>query len=787
MSSRYSATTPRIPDDDGLGTVHNGITRFDWNYGDGSSRGSGPSTAHTYRNEGEYMVTLTVTDNEGDTDDDTATITVLPELVPPVARATGMAPGEYINLSRDSGQASYTFRDGGSYDPDGGALTYAWSVTGGVSTSPTTSPSVSVRYNSFGTKSAVLTVRDNEGATDTANANAVIKTYPTASAGSDKTVQVDNSVSFSGSGNDEDGGSIRTYTWRFGDGSTGSGSSPSHTYTSVGTYTAQLTVTDDEGDSGYDTLSVTVTEPPNQPPVAVASATPTKVNFGNTIQFSSAGSNDPDGSIDRYKWTFGDGNSSTSANPSHSFSSHGNYTARLTVTDDDDATDYAEVSLTITAPPIADAGIDLETRANRVVTILGYNSKDPDDDGLGTVHNGITRFDWNYGDGSSRGSGPSTAHTYRNEGEYMVTLTVTDNEGDTDDDTATITVLPELVPPVARATGMAPGEYINLSRDSGQASYTFRDGGSYDPDGGALTYAWSVTGGVSTSPTTSPSVSVRYNSFGTKSAVLTVRDNEGATDTANANAVIKTYPVVSVTYSPSSPDTTTSVSFDGTGSNDPDGGTIQSYRWVFGDGSTGSGSTTTHTYSAADTYTVSLTVTDDEGDSTTGSVSVTVSRISAPPECDDLVDKTIFLDESVSYSASCEDPDGGTPTYSWRFGDGASDDNVTSVTHSYSEPDEYTVTLTATDDEGDFTTKTATVTVNNRPPTATILGGNQLVEADQLVSFRGEGEDPDGGTVTFSWDFGDDAYDTQSTHSTITTVASCKYREPGNKTVTLHG
>ena len=351
---------------------------YRWNLGGSAYDITGSTTASPrcrYSTPGRRTVWLAVTDDENDTTWDSLTVSVAN--IPPVARATGMAPGEYINLSRDSGQASYTFRDGGSYDPDGGALTYAWSVTGGVSTSPTTSPSVSVRYNSFGTKSAVLTVRDNEGATDTANANAVIKTYPTASAGSDKTVQVDNSVSFSGSGNDEDGGSIRTYTWRFGDGSTGSGSSPSHTYTSVGTYTAQLTVTDDEGDSGYDTLSVTVTEPPNQPPVAVASATPTKVNFGNTIQFSSAGSNDPDGSIDRYKWTFGDGNSSTSANPSHSFSSHGNYTARLTVTDDDDATDYAEVSLTITAPPIADAGIDLETRANRVVTILGYNSKDP--------------------------------------------------------------------------------------------------------------------------------------------------------------------------------------------------------------------------------------------------------------------------------------------------------------------------------------------------------------------------------------------------------------------------
>ena len=68
------------------------------------------------------------------------------------------------------------------------------------------------------------------------------------------------------------------------------------------------------------------------------------------------------------------------------------------------------------------------------------------------------------------------------------------------------------------------------------------------------------------------------------------------------------------------------VTFDGTGSNDPDGGAL-TYAWSFGDGTTGSGATPTHTYGAAGVYTVVLTVTDD---CATTSTCQTVAQISAP-------------------------------------------------------------------------------------------------------------------------------------------------------------
>jgi PKD repeat protein len=89
----------------------------------------------------------------------------------------------------------------------------------------------------------------------------------------------------------------------------------------------------------------------NKPPVAVASANPTSGNAPLAVNFSSAGSSDPDGSIASYAWTFGDGGTSSSANPSHTYNAAGNYTAKLTLTDNLGATGNASVAISVTAPP----------------------------------------------------------------------------------------------------------------------------------------------------------------------------------------------------------------------------------------------------------------------------------------------------------------------------------------------------------------------------------------------------------------------------------------------------
>src|SRR5207247_10057060 len=117
-----------------------------------------------------------------------------------------------------------------------------------------------------------------------------------------------------------------------------------HSYAAAGTNTVGVTVTDKGGGSGAATATVTVTAT-NQPPTAAFTASCS----GLSCDFSD-GSSDPDGSVVAWRWSFGDGGTSSSQNPSHTYGAGGTYTVRLTVTDDRGATDATSNSVTVTAP-----------------------------------------------------------------------------------------------------------------------------------------------------------------------------------------------------------------------------------------------------------------------------------------------------------------------------------------------------------------------------------------------------------------------------------------------------
>jgi chitinase len=216
-------------------------------------------------------------------------------------------------------------------------------------------------------------------------------------------------VQFSSSGSSDPDGSLRSWLWRFGDGASSTDANPSHQYAAAGSYTVQLTVTDDRGASASTSTTASIStsggdgggscadlpryragsayaagarvynlvganllperficrvagwcgsaaawayEPgngshwreawdsegacgdaSNQPPQARANG-PYSGEAGVALRFSSAGSADADGSIASWRWDFGDGSSSTEANPSHTYANGGSYTVRLTVTDD---------------------------------------------------------------------------------------------------------------------------------------------------------------------------------------------------------------------------------------------------------------------------------------------------------------------------------------------------------------------------------------------------------------------------------------------------------------------
>ena len=93
--------------------------------------------------------------------------------------------------------------------------------------------------------------------------------------------------------------------------------------------------------SAHTTYNISAGTPGNLPPVAMGNATPTSGNVPLSVTFDGTGSTDSDGTVTNYLWTFGDGTTSSSPSPTHSYTAIGTYSAVLTVTDDDGATDPA--------------------------------------------------------------------------------------------------------------------------------------------------------------------------------------------------------------------------------------------------------------------------------------------------------------------------------------------------------------------------------------------------------------------------------------------------------------
>jgi len=130
------------------------------------------------------------------------------------------------------------------------------------------------------------------------------------------------------------------------------------------------------------TLLVLPSGAPNQPPGAVASGTPNSGVAPLTVNLSSAGSSDPDGSISSYSWNFGDGTAaSSSASPSHVYQNAGSYTAVMTVTDNRGATGTAQVSITVT-PGALTAPSNLTGSAGRGSVTLNWTDNSSSETGF---------------------------------------------------------------------------------------------------------------------------------------------------------------------------------------------------------------------------------------------------------------------------------------------------------------------------------------------------------------------------------------------------------------------
>ncbi len=239
---------------------------------------------------------------------------------------------------------------------------------------------------------------------------------------------------------------IASYSWDFGDGTAVvSGKTVKHTYVEPGTYVIVLEVKDAASPVNKGRTSQTVLvvgELPddsddadgNEPPDVVLLANPKEGYEGFTeFSFDGSGSSDPDDDDLTFEWMFGDGESADGAKATHVYAEAGNYTVRLTVTDEHNASAYDTQTIVVKSnvgnrAPQAIIGTGVRSiQAGEKIEFNGQNSYDPDND--------VLDFVWKFSQDDvviDTLTGGVVARTFQSEGAYQVVLTVSDGRGGTD-------------------------------------------------------------------------------------------------------------------------------------------------------------------------------------------------------------------------------------------------------------------------------------------------------------------------------------------------------------------
>ncbi|MCC7077875.1 MAG: PKD domain-containing protein [Acidimicrobiia bacterium] len=300
-----------------------------------------------------------------------------------------MRPRASFTFCPKAGTAPLTvaFDASASHDIDGTVAWYEWDFGDGAGIASMT-PTQTHTYTSPGTYTATLKVVDDKGAVSatytsptpvkvlTGPPGTVLKCQPpwwtggggdvpeAAATASPPTGPAPLDVTLDASASNDPDGTITSYVWDFGDGSMGSGATVAHTYTTPEdhTFTARLTVTDDDGHVDDTTVDVDVT---NTAPTAKLTTDPESGTAPLTVAFDGSTSTDPEGDL-THDWDFGDGSPhATGPTAAHTYTATGSYTATLTVTDTAGATATATTTIGVGGiPALVAPGVDPTVPSN---------------------------------------------------------------------------------------------------------------------------------------------------------------------------------------------------------------------------------------------------------------------------------------------------------------------------------------------------------------------------------------------------------------------------------------
>ena len=705
-------------------------------------------------NDKTYIFTLTVTDEDDGTDDDTVMITINSSPIARIESGKTTPSGESVTLVSTS-------LDG----DDVAELKYSWARTGGTGDAAkvtwtgedrsmlnvTPTDDVATMADAK-THEFTLMVTDEYEATHTSDPVTVTVEEPIAdpvvivAGGTTQTKSQGTSVVLDGTGSTKDRRrSIATYSWARTGGTGSSGITLTGGNTAQLSFTADdvapgaddvthiftLTVTDDGGNIGTETVTVTVQAGPK------ADAGGNRNIFsGAMVQLDGSGSRVGAGRTLKYTWTQLTSHADCTGSQISRVNLTGETTAMPTFTADNlgslsevkhlfqltvsalnsDGSETGETATAIAcltvvpanASPVAEAGSPQTVNPGELVELTGATATDADGNDTiashvwtrtgGTMNQSVSITNATSLTMAEFVAEPRTLAPGAADVEHIITLTVTDNRGEIGTDTVTITVMAPFAAPVANA---------GANQMVGSGAMVELDGmGSTFDRRRPISYAWTRTGGTGGSVTLS-NADMQKSSFTADTLMerdadvthiftLTVTDSSGEIDTDEVMVTVNApnlAPMVTITAPDGSPvklEVASGEAVTLVGSGRDDDGTISSYAWVRtgGTGQTNlplTGTDTEQLGFVADslepgeldvTHIFTLTVTDNDGGTHTATVTVTVTP-NARPEAHAGPDQTVISGATVTLDGSESTDSGGSVTgYTWTRTGGSGDDKL---------------------------------------------------------------------------------------------------------------
>ena len=311
--------------------------------------------------------------------------------------------------------------------------------------------------------------------------------------------------------------SPKTWAWSFGDGGTSTLQNPSHTYLAAGTYTVTLTATNTAGSNTVTQTGYIVVSAVSTIPVASFLSTAVSGTVPCTVQFLDYSTNTPVSWV----WSFGDGNTSTLQNPSHTYLAAGTYTVTLTATNtagSNTATKSGYITVTY-AVPITGFTSNVTTGTTPLyVQFTDISTNTP------------TSWSWTFGDGGTS-TLQNPVYEYTDEGTNTVTLTATNSAGSNTTSTTGYITATTITSPIASFTADVKSGTIPLT-------IQFTDTSSYSP----TSWEWSFGDGSSS---TEENPSHTYTTAGSYSVTHTAT-NAGGSRSTTASGYITASAVTTV-------------------------------------------------------------------------------------------------------------------------------------------------------------------------------------------------------------------------------------------------